>query len=327
MKCTNLSQSPVYYKDTIKLIEKAFDYSAANKFDIDFYPLMTKSNHSNCHIMIIDDEVVAHIGVLKQNIELNNEVFSIAMYGGIAVSENHRGKGLFKELFQKVLEQYKEAAFHLLWSDQLAMYERFGFYPAIEQIEFNESLEDAESFIPTKLKELKKQEIEQLNNIYKKTKELRIKRTLADWEILKNIESADLYIKKENDVITNYFFMNKGEDLTGVVYEIGDFKDIEEINKFGITWSPYDFNNTEVDRLYAGVTKIGNQKIFSKFIHNYTQKMITIHNIDSESVELDFEKNNYTLPIAEFLTGIFGPGRFEELNKIPPLYISGLDSI
>jgi predicted N-acetyltransferase YhbS len=327
MNYTNLVQNPVYYADTIKLIENAFDYSPSNSFKVDFYPLVNERNHENCHVLIIDNHVVAHVGVLKKEIKINNEIFPIAMYGGIAVSEKHRGQGLFKELFNKVLEQNKDCALHLLWSDQLEMYERFGFYPAIEQIEFNESLDDAEGFTPTKLKDLNQQEIEQLSAIYDQAKDIRIKRTIPDWEVLKSITSSDLYIKKEGGFITNYFFMNKGEDLNGVIYEIGDFKDIEIINKFGVTWSPYDFDHDDVDRLFAAVLRIGDQKLFSKFIKSYTQNMIVIKEIDSKTVDFDFEMSNYKLATEEFLTGIFGPCRFEELSAIAPLYISGLDSI
>lgn len=327
MKYTNLAESPVYYKDTIKLIESAFDYSSNNSFDIDFYPLMCEKNQKNCHLIIKDNKVVAHIGVLEKEITLNNKSYPLAMYGGIAVHKNFRGQGLFKDLFNLVLKKYEHSSLHLLWSDQLEMYAKFGFVPAIEQIEFNESLNDAEIFTPTKLSLLSDEEIHSLYSIYKSSSELRVSRTLEDWEELKKITSTDLYIKKVNEKIVNYFFINKGEDLNGVIFEVGDFRDIKEINNYGITWSPYDFEQEDIDKLFAAVLKIGNNKNFISFITNYTQEHIKIINIESDSVKFTFEENNFELSHQDFLTGVFGPNRFEELSGLKPLYISGLDSI
>ena len=56
-------------------------------------------------------------------------------------------------------------------------------------------------------------------------------------------------------------------------------------------------------------------------------KLIEIHGINDEIVEFSFEKNSFALSHSEFLQGVFGPGQFEELNELSPLYISGLDSI
>lgn len=327
MNYTNLAESPVYYDDTIKLIEKSFDYSTHNSFDVDFYPLMTKENHKNCHLIVIDDEVVAHIGILEKTIKIKNESYSIAMYGGISVSENHRGKGFFKSLFKNVLEQYNDKALHLLWSDQLEMYQSFGFHPAIDQIEYNQSLDDATEFIPTKLKDITNEELNELKHIYQASNEIRISRDDNDWETLKGITSSDLYIKKIDNKISNYFFMNKGEDLAGVVLEIGNLKDLEEIVKYGVTWSPINFSDDNVDHLYAAVLKIGNEKIFSKLIHNLTDQLIVINEVNQDTVKFSFDKNNFELPHAELLTGVFGPSQFDELQDCSPIYISGLDSI
>lgn len=327
MKYTNLADNPVYYQDTIKLIEKSFDYSPNNKFDVDFYPLMTKSNHRNCHLIIIDEQVVAHIGVLEKTITVKSEHYSIAMYGGIAVSEEQRGKGLFKSLFNKVLEEYKQKALHLLWSDQLEMYGKFGFAAAIEQIEYNQSLDDATEFEPTKLNEINSSDLNNLKRIYNDSSEIRIDRTDQDWEILKEITSSDLYLKRVNGQVANYFFMNKGEDLNGVVIEIGNLKDLEEIVKYGVTWSPVNFSDDDVDHLYAAVLKIGEPKLFSELIHNLTKNLIVINEVSAETVKFSFDNNKYELSHAEMLTGIFGPGQFDELSECRPFYISGLDSI
>jgi len=328
MKLTNLAQSPVYYADTIKLIEKSFDYTSNNKFDIDFYPLMSKENHMNCHLLVSDNKVIAHIGVLLKTITIDSKTFNIAMYGGIAVDETERGKGHFKNIFNQVLTKYKNNCVHLLWSDHLEMYEKFNFYPAIEQFEYNDSLEDALGFEPSTLKELSQIDIMSLHSIYSSQDDFRIDRTIEDWKTLSHITSTQLYIKRTDRRISNYFFMNKGEDLTGVVIEAGSFDDFEEIKNFGIVWSPefLDFPY-EGDILYAAVLKIGEESSFKDFIASYTDNEIRILNISDEVVEFEFEESNISLSQNEFITGVFGPSRFNELEDLFPLYISGLDSI
>src|SRR4051812_32651799 len=112
MKITTLKDAPHLYSATISLIERSFEYKKPNKFEIDFAPLVDKSNFANCFIMVDENEsVVAHIGVCERNIL----GFNMAMLGGIAVDEARRGEGFFQELIQDVLaEKRSEVAFFLL---------------------------------------------------------------------------------------------------------------------------------------------------------------------------------------------------------------------
>lgn len=327
MNYTNLLKNPEYYIDTIKMIEKSFDYSSKNKFDIDFYPLMQKNNHKNNYILIQDDKIAAHIGVLKRAITINGKEYFIVMYGGIAVDEHFRGKGLFKQLFNKVLSEHKEYALHLLWSDQLEMYQKFQFYPAIGQVEYNHSLDDALGFDPAQLNDLTDKEFEQIKKIYNDQNDIRINRSAQQWDDLKKITSTRLYIKKEGDKISNYFFTGKGEDLDGVIIEIGDFKDIEMIKNYGVVWAPKGFIDLEYENLYAALVKIGDPQIFTDLIKQYTQDSVQVTHIEENEVSFKFENKEFHMKTQDFLTGVLGPGQFEELQACPPLYISGLDSI
>jgi predicted N-acetyltransferase YhbS len=100
-----LSEKPSCYSATIKLIEKSFHYKKPNSFEIDFAPLIDKSNHHNCFILLDENEnVVAHIGAKDRTFTLGNEKFTLTMLGGIAVDEELRGKGHFQTLMQEVLE-------------------------------------------------------------------------------------------------------------------------------------------------------------------------------------------------------------------------------
>src|SRR5690606_33879799 len=112
MKFTNLSNEPDKYSDTIKLIEKSFNYQSPNSFAVDFYPLMSPTNRRNCHIIIDNDSVIGHIGVMEKQFSISTQSFSILMMGGIAIDEAHRGLGLYKKLMQYVLSTYPSHAFY-----------------------------------------------------------------------------------------------------------------------------------------------------------------------------------------------------------------------
>jgi predicted N-acetyltransferase YhbS len=328
MNYTTLLEKPEFFEETLKLIEGSFDYSQENSFLIDFNPLMRKENHENCHLLIKDEKVIGHIGVFKKKIKLKDKTFTISMYGGIAIAEEYRGQGLLTTFFNNVIAQYnEESCFHMLWSDQLEMYERFGFYPCIDQYEYDSSLEDAFEYTPYKLNSLGSEDISQLKFIYDSQPEIRFLRTLTDWEQLKEISSSDLYIKRDsNKKIQNYFFMNKGEDLSGVIIEVGDFNDFDEIINYGVLWSPHTFEE-ESESLYASMIKKGSIDRFIDFIQAYTEDIIQVISIKDDEVHFNFEGNNLVLDFSTFLTGVLGPNSFEELNHLSPFYISGLDSI
>jgi hypothetical protein len=57
--------------------------------------------------------------------------------------------------------------------------------------------------------------------------------------------------------------------------------------------------------------------------------MIHIQKVDLEkdTVTLMLIDEELELNIDDFLTGLFGPGKFDEVDYLPSLFISGLDSI
>ena len=326
MKHITLEDNPHLLEQTLILIEKSFNYSKENSFLVDFNPLVSEENYQNCHLLIKDEKVIGHIGVLLKEILIGKKKFEIAMYGGIAIEESHRGEGLFKKFFTEILDKYSAPCMHMLWSDQTDMYKKFNFHACIDQFEYNQSLLDAEEFSPTKLSALTKKEIKSLYKIYNNQPEHRLSRSLEEWDKLKAISSTDLYIKRENDEIKNYFFINKGEDLQGVIIEVGDFEDFQEIIKYGVLWSPHIFDE-DSEELYAALVRIGNPKAFQDFVTTYTGSIVNIQEITESDILFSFEKSNLKLGQDAFLTGVFGPNCFEELKELDPFYISGLDSI
>jgi hypothetical protein len=71
------------------------------------------------------------------------------------------------------------------------------------------------------------------------------------------------------------------------------------------------------------------RKLMAGFIHDYTKGLFQLRDINLIKGEafFDFEDETLSLEIPEFLRGILGPGSFEELGTLSPLFFSGLDSI
>jgi predicted N-acetyltransferase YhbS len=330
-----LSEKPSLFKDTLKLIEKSFQYKAPNSFQIDFAPLLDVSNHKNCFIMVDENEnVIAHVGAKEHFLRLNDVKYSIVLLGGIAVDESRRGEGHFQTLFQDVLaEKRSDTTFFLLWSDQEKLYNKFGFHLCGTQIEI-EKEKKISPFLKTtysNLNEKNKLNIKELYNTSFAKTYLTIERNDSDWKLIEQMTSADLFVRRENDIIQDYYFMNKGQDLPGVIYEYGSRKDItllvEEISSYGKVWLGRDLVLSE-NLQFQFFMAPGDLRLFTDFVLNLTSEKFKIRNINSMKQEVFFDFNDETLSLElpEFLRGIFGPGIFEEI-EVKPFFLSGLDSI
>jgi len=334
---TNLKEKPSCFSKTIQLIEKSFKYDGPQSFIKDFAPLVAPENHQNCYILIDENEnVLAHIGVKEKNISVNGKNFLVSLLGGIAVDETQRGKGHFQTLMQDVLaEKRSDSAFFLLWSDLEKLYQKFGFYLCGDQFELSET-NGEKNFVKTKYFSLSSQEKKDVHFLYENSfckTYLTLKRDDEDWKSIEAIESADLYIKKEHEKITSYFFMNKGQDLSGVIYEYADLKDLkkfmQEIRCYGKVWMGAPLLETDNIQFQFFMSP-GDTKLLSSFINELTKGQILIRdiNIMKQEVYFDFGGEVLALETQDFLRGIFGPGIFEELGvELKPIFLSGLDSI
>ena len=319
MEIKKIKDHPNFLEQTLALIEDSFGYDKENSFYNDFYPLMNEKNHDHLYIVTEDDRVIAHIGALTKKIQIKNNSYSFTMFGGIAVSKNYRGKGLFKKLFNQVLNEYKaNQAFYLLWSDKLELYQQFGFYPCGELKSY--SKENIHShFIKSQFKDLSRNDLKLLKNLYNSAHEIRPERLEEDWNNLIKMTSIDLYIKRDKkNNIENYFIMNKGQDLNNTIHEYGEAE--KEMLSHGNLWTVKELKH-EFTTLNSFSLKTGDK--FSKFIHDYLK--MDILEI-TEKVKFKFDGEVFNLDIEDFLSGVLGPGRFEELN-IPYLYIPGVMSI
>lgn len=319
MKLTNLETDPDYYEDTISLIESAFGYKEDHSYDVDFYPLMSKSNWPNNYVVIDKDEVVAHTGVLKKKISLTKE-HHLAFIGGVAVREDYRGQGLASKLLNHALKEHSSTALHVLWSEKTELYEKFGFWPCVELYSCpkTEGYSQFKKIVPTEA------EWKELERLYNSSNEVRVKRESNDWDQIKKIKSADVYTKEKSGSIENYFVMNKGMDLNGIVHEYGSLDDAKEIMTHGNLWASKNVESSTP--LFGSLIKIGELNAFKSFVSEFTKGALEIEAIVQE-VRFKFKGELYSLTQEEFLQGIFGPGRLEELGEIPKLFISGMDSV
>jgi predicted GNAT family N-acyltransferase len=330
-----LSQKPSCYEATIKLIEASFQYKKPHSFEIDFAPLIDKSNHHNCFILLDENEnVLAHIGAKDRFLSVNNKKYPITLIGGIAVDEKRRGEGIFQTLFMDVLaEKRSDTTLFLLWSDLEKLYNKFGFFLCGTQFEFSSGIEDS-PYIKTTYSSLNDDEKKQVRSLYLESFSkifLTTTRDEKDWSDLAKVTSAELFLQKHNGKVESYYFQNKGQDLPGIIYEYGTKKEItdfiQEIGQYGKVWMAKELVSTE-NLQYQFFMSPGDLRLFSEFILSLTNQQFAIRNINIMKQEVYFDYGDETLSLetSDFLRGVFGPGAFEEI-EIPTLYLSGLDSI
>lgn len=331
-----LKEKSHLFEKTIKLIEDSFQYKGPFSFATDFAPLVHPSNHHNCFILIDENEnVLAHIGTSERIITISGRSFPICLLGGIAVDEKNRGQGHFQTLMQDVLaEKRSDVCFFLLWSNQEKLYKKFGFYLCGGQFE----LAPKESTV-----EFKKTTYQQLDSHFKKDVQslyessfratyLSLERSAEDWNKLATITSSDLFYREDNGHIQEYFFKGKGQDLSNVIHEYGTQGQIVELLKriqgYGKVWMGAPYVEAQ-EAQYEFMLLPADKRLFSEFVLQYTNGLMSIReiNVMKQEVFFDFNEETLVLEVEEFLRGVFGPGPFEELGEMKPLFLSGLDSI
>lgn len=332
---TTLEKSPNLRVETIRLIEESLHYEDCESFEVDFYPLVSKRNAENCHILLYKGTVVAHIGVLERELEHNNITYPVLLLGGIAVQEKFRGKGLFLKLFREVENKYRHFLFYILWSNLDKLYKKINFFEcgALEQtsdLNFTDS-QISESFTKTKLSKLKKSDLSRIKQLYNEQYStfFKLKRDSVNWHELESIKSSDLFIYREN-VIEGYIFYGKGQDLRNIIHEYAYNKNSnfphDEIEKCKIWRYPTSLNNKNL--LYACLLKLKDESLLKNFIQTLSNKSVTVLCLEKHLVRIIFNGNIFEISHEDFIRGIFGPNYLEEFKEFTrPLWFSGLDSI
>jgi predicted acetyltransferase len=339
MEYTNLKEKPKCYQETINLIEDSFEYDEHFQFDEDFSTLVSKENWENCHIIIekSSKKVIGHIGVQLKTMVFNNVEVPIAILGGIAVHSDYRNQGLFKELSNIVLQQYsKEVTFFILWSDQYDLYKKFGFHIAGGFIQTgNEDLpKDIEGMTRTTLNKISKEEFQEIKDLYLSSvqkKYFTVKRTDEDWAKLTKVVSASLYLLKENNVISGYFFAHKGQDLPNIIHEFACKEEVKEkflekLSKYKL-WLPENYLDTFPDAHLQYLALIKVTEKLPSFLEKWSNSDLSQISQGPIDVQFTFKEQAYNLEVPELLAGLFGPNPIEEFKKWgKPIYISGMDS-
>ena len=330
-----LNQFPERSEEVLEIIHQEFNYPQEHSFHDDFYCLFNKDNFKHCHVVLINDEIIGHIGIKLRQLGIKNIWTPVALIGGIAIKKKYQGQGLFKKVFQKILIQYaSDVSLFILWSNLSNFYKKFHFYECGETIQTNNNsfnLNSFEKYKKVKLSELNFSQLDQIKKLYQKDfeqKNLGLKRNPQDWQEMQSVKSCDLYIKEINDCLSAYFFVGKGKDLSGIIHEASDTANIDLAN-FKM-WLSSDhanrFPNSEV--IFTAFIKWSNLEKLNEFFKKLTSHQLKIIKMDEKEITFTFNKNNFTTHPQEFAHLLFGPGAAKEFKSIiPPFFVTGHDSV
>ena len=321
MHVNNLKNDPNRLTDCIKLIENSFKYSEEHSFSRDFNLLVDKSNHHNCYFVEENDQVLATVFTLPRVLAFNkSNSLPVLFIGGISVSPDCQGQGIFRSLFETVLSLNSDFGLYLLWSDLSSLYEKFDFYEfgLIEEV-----------IGTSEVSELNNLSLEDFNNLKSKYEQLNKscilpKRTDSEWELLWNNKS----INKLCDSHRNVYFLDKGMDLQGIIHESYLHAD-KNLTSFPLWKFDPNEDSDQISR-YMGFMRIGNIELLSKFVHEISNGEISISGrLDNNKLlNVFYLGDNYEMSDKDFIQGLWGPGRIEEWSSvIPSLVIFGFDSI
>lgn len=339
---TTLSDNPEYFDEVKKLIEEEFSYDQRYSFEKDFAPLINPLNFDNCYLFLDDhNKVAAHLAVCSRTLIKDEVLLPVCFIGGIATHKQHRGKALFKKLMEHALEIHKDqTGLFILWSDIENLYEKFGFYRAGGFIESGSKLylpqDKVPGFSKTTFSSISQQDFSRLKEMYRNFNQKKFftaVRDEKDWSIIREMDSIDLFIKRnlEGD-IDRYFCVNKGRDLNNVIHEVSSlnediFKNLmREIQDYRV-WLPEGlYKRNEI--FFMAFFKIGSLEKLNSFLSRLSNNDLMITEITTEKVVFDFKLKQYSASLQDFLHYVFGPRPLEEFQSLNlSLYVCGTDSV
>lgn len=310
---TDLKTNPELLNASISLIESSFHYQKPFSFKKDFWQFFETDNLENCKVALYDNQVISTIFLRPvtfnyQSIEVNS--FFI---GGISVTQEFRGKNIFKNFFNTVLDNYKhKAALYFLWSEKEDLFQKWDFYNFGVIYEKSSNETSVIEFNETKIDSNK------LLQLYTDSYQNYIKpvRTIKDSEkILTHTTSTIL--EKEKSIC----FRGKGMDLKNIIFESYPQK-MPYYPQNSIIWSLEQTD--EVIVRYMGMMKIANFDLYNQFLKSISLNQIST----SDNYNIVLNGESFDVSPIEHIQGIWGPNFFEETKAIiPTIYISGLDSL
>ncbi len=319
-----LDKCPENFDQCLSIIEEEFHYLKHEHFQFqhDFSPLMDEHNWKNLYLIFKDKILIGHIGtkptlLSKENSRGVKKQLRVLFLGGIAITKSEQGKGYFKKAFQQILKNnISQYGLFFLWSNLNHPYAQFQFHEVgkIYQIGRKEFHLDPQwgfkKITPSSLSEDDQKHIKMIHDQFFRPIIFTL-RSERDWKLFFQCPSIDLYVRYHDNIISEYFVINKGKDLPDIIHEFGSIEgDIlhpptafQNILKQFKTWSPCEFLHVPtLEHFYLGQVKIGNIQLLEDF---FEKLPLTPHN---------------TLNEKEFL---------ESLLALPnnQIYIPGFDSI
>lgn len=342
---TTLSENPEYFEEVLRLIEDEFHYGEGHHYEKDFAPLMDPLNFENCYLYIDRETntVAAHLAVCKRILVKEDAQIKVALIGGIATHKNFKRQHLFSSLMDYAIEKHHDAGLFILWSDLENIYERFNFHRTgglIETGKRNFSASERPSgYEKTKFNQLSDEEFNSMVELYSAFNEKKfftLKREEKDWSIIREMNSIDLYVRRNlTGQVSRYFCVNKGRDLTNIIHEVGainltEYKNLlKDLETFKL-WLP----ETEGDKFkssdifYTAFFRIGATEVLNQFLNTATQDKLQITECTPEKLTFRFKEEEFKVSQKDFLQFLFGPKPLEEFAPFGlSLYVAGTDSI
>ncbi|MBP5296361.1 MAG: GNAT family N-acetyltransferase [Bacteriovoracaceae bacterium] len=332
-----LAQRPAWRPAVTQLIEDAFKYQAPYHFAEDFYPLLAPENAAHNYLILQGDTLIGHIGIRLVDLAYGAQQVPAAFLGGLAMRQDYRGKGIFKAALAHVLQLYEQqVGLFVLWSDQAELYAKFNFWQAGLVLQLGEGGDPAAAllrdgwrkYIPRDFSDPLGRQIPPLYHAWAQ-EFIFVKRTISDWKMLAKITSAYFLVhpaERENAnpqeaKIDAYCVIGKGFDLGHVIHEIGGQPTqlapwVRHMQNYKL-WLPgstlWQQRYPEAKPLYTGLLRRGNFTLLEPFLK-----------ILAPEKQKDLKQIYQDQEDQLFWQSLFGPG---ENTLLPPLYISGLDSI
>ena len=343
---TTLSQNPEYFEEVISLIEEGFHYQEGQHFEKDFAPLVNPLNFENCYLYIDQESntVAAHLALSLRTMIKGDAEINVALIGGIVTNKKYRGRNLFKSLMDNVLLQHKEkVGLFILWSDLENIYEKFSFFRTGGLIEtgkrnFSDS-ERPSGFGKTKFSVLNDRDFSSIVELYRSFNQkyfFTIKRDDKDWSVIREMDTIDLFIKRNSDgTIAKYFCVNKGRDLTNIIHEVSCQKSsdylpfLNTLSSFKL-WLPESEakNVSSSDLFYTAFIRIGSIDRLNSFLKVVTKNELKIVSVNVEFLKFDYQGKSFEVSAKDFLQYLFGPKPLQEFESFKlSMYITGADSV
>lgn len=346
---TNLSERPDCYNDFVALIEHEFHYNQnstnTHQFEIDFAPLVDTSNFENCYFYYNKqtDTVIATMAISHRNLIKKNFTFSVGIIGGVSTHFDFRKMGLFSKLLDHVIcKNADKCGLFLLWSEHNELYGKFSFFRTGGSVQTGINAFAREfapqGFIKTTFASLSENDFFEIQKLYSQFNEkyfFTIKRTQNNWEIIRKMESIDLYIKKnDQDEIIQYFCVNKGKDLIDIIHEVASTPEnylnlVANLSKFKL-WLPESELSLSPNKelFFTLLARIGDLNILNEFISKVTSGNIFILDLNDNKVIYQYKESKYVHSHQDFLQYLFGPRPLQEFASYNlSIYIPGIDSV